>query len=137
MINKTENINQGFARVGNFHSVAENFNHRRRSSEVEILMNKSICHKLTNCYWWIHRYFLAQCLSYFLALYSVPERDSWCTEYAFGAKKRASGVRDASSEAFGVKTGFYGTEEIFGAKKGLLVYGAQFIQRHAAPETAS
>ena len=107
VINKTENINQGFARVGNFHSVAENFNHRRRSSEVEILMNKSICHKLTNCYWWIHRYFLAQCLSYFLALYSVPERDSWCTEYAFGAKK------------------------------GLLVYGAQFIQRHAAPETAS
>ena len=51
--------------------------------------------------------------------------------------KRLPVVRDASSEAFGVKTGFYGTEEIFGAKKGLLVYGAQFIQRHAAPETAS
>ena len=48
--------------------------------------------------------------------------------------KRLPGVRDAFSEAFGVKTGFYGTEEIFGAKNSLLWY-AMHLQRPAEQPT--
>ena len=48
--------------------------------------------------------------------------------------KRLPGVRDAFSEAFGVKTGVSGTEEIFGAKNSLLWY-ATHLQRPAEQPT--
>ena len=44
-------------------------------------------------------------------------------------KKQAPGVRDAFSEAFGVKTGFSGTEEIFGTGSPLLRYGTGQVPR--------
>ena len=44
--------------------------------------------------------------------------------------KRLPVVRDASSEALGAQKGFYGTEEIFGAKNSLLLY-ATHLQRCA------
>ena len=43
--------------------------------------------------------------------------------------KRPPGVRDAFSDAFGVKTGFYGTEGIFGTGNALLWYGGASSER--------
>ena len=70
-------------------------------------------------------------------LYSVLKKAFWCTEWTCGVKTGLLRYATRFQRHSVQKTGSCGTEEIFGAKKGLLVYGAQFIQRHAAPETAS
>ena len=61
----------------------------------------------------------------FLALwYSVPERASYGTEYAFGAQNRLLGYATHFQRHSVQKTGFYGTEGIFGAQNSLLWYAA-------------
>ena len=55
---------------------------------------------------------------------SVPERASYGTEYAFGAKKGFLWYATRFQRRAVLKTGFYGTEGIFGAVEGLLWYGS-------------
>ena len=52
-------------------------------------------------------------------------------------RRGAPGVRDAFSEAFGVKKQAFPVPKGNSVqKKGSLVYGVQFIQKSAAPEAA-
>ena len=63
--------------------------------------------------------------------HSVPERGFWCTEYVFGAKKGLL-VYAARFQRHSVqKTGFSCTEGKFGAKNRLLVYAASSSFRGA------
>ena len=54
---------------------------------------------------------------------SVPETPSYGTEYAFGVKKGFLGYATRFLKSSVLKTGFCGTEGIFGTGNALLRYG--------------
>ncbi len=58
---------------------------------------------------------------------SVPERASYGTEYAFGVKKGFLGYATRFLKPSVLKTGFWGTEGIFGTGNALLRYGAYAV----------
>ena len=64
----------------------------------------------------------------FLALWhSVPERASYGTEYACRAKKGFLWYATHSQRHSVLKTGFYGTEGIFGTGNALLRYETELV----------
>ena len=64
----------------------------------------------------------------FLALrHSVPERASYGTEYACRAKKGFLWYATHSQRHSVLKTGFYGTEGIFGTGNALLRYETELV----------
>ena len=65
-----------------------------------------------------------QCLLILALWYSVPERASYGTEYAFGAQNRLLGYATHFQRHSVQKTGVSGTEGIFGAQNSLPWYAA-------------
>ena len=74
-------------------------------SQADFMHNISLSHSLKN---------------------SVPERASWGTEYARGAKNRLLRYATHFLKPSVLKTGFCGTEGIFGTGNALLRYGMHF-----------
>ena len=74
-----------------------------------------------------------QCSSPFCRLrHSVPERASYGTEYAFGAKNSLLGYATRFQRHSVQKTGLWCTEGKFGTGKGLLVYRTHLRKRKTA-----
>ena len=74
-----------------------------------------------------------QCLLILALWYSVPERASHGTEYAFGAQNRLLGYATHFQRHSVQKTGVSGTEGIFGTRNPLLWYATHQDIRYQPP----